>query len=121
MNLENERIYQLLMNALDCLELTEGNRKLAESYLDMSGEEDRALLSGAEHQDFTKINCAAESCNYVNYLQKRKLLEEYGRYVRFAAAVGGATAENVISYYDATSYLTPEQAEIGRASCRERV
>lgn len=116
MNLENERIYQLLMNALDCLELTEGNRKLAESYLDMSGEEDRALLSGAEHQDFTKIKCAAESCNYVDYLQKRKLLEEYGRYVRFAAAVGGATAENVISYYDATSYLAPEQAAALRAA-----
>ena len=110
MNLESEKNYQKLMEALDSLELTEGNRKLAEDYLDMSGEEDQALLSRAEHQDFSKIQSGQRSNEYVNHLQKRKRLEEYGRYVRFVAAVGGATAQRVISYFDASAYLTPAQA-----------
>lgn len=110
MNLESEKNYQKLMEALDSLELTEGNRRLAENYLDMSGEEDQALLSRAEHQDFSKIQSGQRSNEYVNHLQKRKRLEEYGRYVRFVAAVGGATAQRVISYFDASAYLTPAQA-----------
>ena len=109
MNLENERNYQKLMEVLDSLELTENNRKLAERYLDMSKEEDQALLSQVEHQDFTRLKSMTEGNEYVNHLQKRNRLEEYGRYVRFTAAVGGATAQKVISYYDATGYLSPEQ------------
>lgn len=115
MNLESEKNYQKLMEALDSLELTEGNRKLAEDYLDMSGEEDQALLSRAEHQDFSKLKFGERSNEYVNHLQKRKRLEEYGRYVRFVAAVGGATAQRVISYFDATAYLDPAQAAAVRA------
>lgn len=110
MNLENERNYQKLMEVLDSLELTENNRKLAESYLDMSKEENQTLLSQAEHQDFSKLTSTTQGSGYAEYLQKRKRLEEYGRYVRFAAAVGGATAQRVISYYDASAYLRPEQA-----------
>ncbi len=110
MNLENERNYQKLLETLDSLELTENNRNLAESYLDMSKEEDQSLLSQAEHQDFTKLKSAAAGNGYVEYLQKRKRLEEYGRYVRFVAAVGGATAQRVLShYYDTSKYLSPEQ------------
>lgn len=108
MNLEDERNYQKLMDALDSLELTEGNRKLAEKYLDMSGEEDQTLLTRAERQDFSKLKSTAESSRYVEHLQKRKRLEEFGRYVRFVAAVGGATAQKVIAY-DQKAYLRPEQ------------
>ena len=41
MNLNDERNYQMCQAALDAMSLTEGNRRLAEEYLDIEQPENR--------------------------------------------------------------------------------
>lgn len=122
MNLSEERNYQKLLETLDAMELSEPNRKLAEQYLDAAKEEDRALLEKAEPQDFSRL--AKEQCrkcfDYAEHCQKRNRKEEMGRFVRFAAAVGGSTAYYVLIPYGwnlntKLEYLTVEQASAIRA------
>lgn len=122
MNLSEERNYQKLLDTLEAMNLTEANQKLAEQYLDTSREENRELLLGAEHQDFSglptenKAACRA----YVEHCKKRNRTEELGRFVRFAAAAGGSTAFYVLVSYGwnlntVLEFLAREQAAAIRA------
>lgn len=122
MNLREERNYQKLLNTLDAMELSEENHQLAEQYLDMTKEEERTLLAHAEHQDFSGL--AQEKCkkciDYTEHCTKRGRREELGRFVRFAAAVGGSTAYYVLAAYSwnlntKLEFLTREQAAAIRA------
>ncbi len=122
MNIGEERNYQKAMEALGDLGLTEGNQKLAEQYLEPGREEDKSLLLQVEHQDFSRLQRADQnkSKEYVEHLKKRNQMDELGRYVRFTAAVGGATAFEVLVSYgwnlDAIqAFLTSEQAVAIRA------
>lgn len=122
MNLSEERNYQKLLETLDAMELSEENHQLAEQYLDVTKEEDRALLEKAERQDFSGL--AQEKCrkciDYVEHCTKRGKKEELGRFVRLAAAVGGSTAYYVLVSYGwnlntKLEFLTREQAAAIRA------
>lgn len=122
MKLNEERNYQMLLNTLDEMELSEENRRLAEEYLETSQAENRELLKGAKPQDFSRLgDDKRKKCvSYLEHLKKRGRTEEYGRFVRFAAAVGGSTAKYVlVSYGYALStmleYLTREQIAAIRA------
>ncbi|MDE7239869.1 MAG: hypothetical protein K2N41_09185, partial [Lachnospiraceae bacterium] len=122
MNLSEERNYQKRMDTLDLMGLSEQNRILAEQYLDMTGPENRALLEKAEHQDFSVLDQEKRrKCNeYVEHLRKRGRMDEVGRYVRFAAAVGGSTAYYVLLTYGWNlnaylEFLTREQSAAMRA------
>ncbi|MBD5466622.1 MAG: DUF4132 domain-containing protein [Lachnospiraceae bacterium] len=122
MNLSEERNYQKRMDTLDLMGLTEQNRILAEQYLDMTGPENRELLEKAEHQDFSVLDQEKRrKCNeYAEHLKKRGRMDEVGRYVRFAAAVGGSTAYYVLLTYGWNlnayqEFLTREQTAAMRA------
>lgn len=122
MNSGEERSRQKLLEVLEFLGLTDKNSRLAEQYLDMDQEEDRELLTGAEPQDFSGLSKEASGkCReYTGYCLKRNRKEEFGRFVRFAAAVGGSTAYYVLVSYGwnintILEYLTREQAAAIRA------
>lgn len=121
MNLSDERNYQKMVELLDSLDLTEKNRQLAEKYLDMDQPEDRMLLSQVEKQNLAKLakdNCR-KSVNYLDHCQKRSRLEEKERYVRFMAAVGGATSYYVFRTYGYnTSTLQPYLTKAQEAAIR---
>ena len=99
MNLNKERSRQKLQDVLESVELTDKNSRLAEQYLDVDLEEDRELLAGAEPQDFSELRQEVrDKCReYKSYCLKRNLKEELGRFVRFAASVGGSTAYYVLA------------------------
>ena len=122
MNLSEERNYKMLLDTLEAMELSEANQQLAEQYLDAAKEEDRTLLAKTERQDFSRL--AKEKCrkcvDYVEHCLKRNRKEEMGRFVRFAASVGGSTAYYVLVSYGWSlntrlEYLTVEQAAAIRA------
>ena len=119
MNLSEERNRQKLLDTLEALELTERNRKLAEEYFAAGTEEQPELLKKAELQDFYTLSQEKreKSSDYAEHLARRKRTEELARYVRFAAAVGGATACYLFSWYgeDIRSCLLPEQNAAIRA------
>lgn len=125
MNLNKERSRQKLQDVLESVELTDKNSRLAEQYLDVDLEEDRELLAGAEPQDFSELRQEVrDKCReYKSYCLKRNLKEELGRFVRFAASVGGSTAYyvlapdryNIVDINSILEYLTREQAAAVRA------
>ena len=123
MNLRSEQAYQLCQDLLESLHLLEENRRLANEYFDMEQPEDRELLKNAVPQDFSKLSyeVITKSLAYMAHLNQGKLAEDFGRYVRFCAAVGGSTARYPLYYeraaelaplrgLDKREYLTPEQA-----------
>ncbi len=118
MNLSEERRLEKLYAALDAMSLSPQNRALAEEYLDPSQPEQASLLKQAEHQDFSAIDKDRRSAciSWLEHLKKRGREDEYGRFLRFAAATGGSTACYVLSSYTwnlrntIASSLSPEQA-----------
>ncbi len=102
MNLSEERNYQKLMEVLDALELSAENRRLAEEYLTAREPEQTALLEKAVHQDFSKTDKGKlrQSIDYINQCKKRGRTQEADRFVRFVAAVGGATAYYPLAGYE---------------------
>lgn len=116
MNLNEERSCQKLLDVLEALELTETNRKLAEEYFALGTGERAELLKKAELQDFSGLSREKrkKSLDYVEHLVKRKRTEELGRYVRFAAAAGGSSANYILNEFswslrNIREYLAPEQ------------
>lgn len=122
MNLSEERRLEKLYAALDAMSLSPQNRALAEEYLDPSQPEQASLLKQAEHQDFSAIDKDRRSAciSWLEHLKKRGREDEYGRFLRFAAATGGSTACYVLSSYTwnlrntIASSLSPEQAAAPR-------
>lgn len=123
MNLNDERNYQMCQKALDAMNLLEENRKLADEYLDPDQPENRSLLEKMTSQDFSRLSEEdMKKCfGYAEHLEKRARTEEWGRYVRFCAKVGGSTARYTL--FNQWAYgisgprgkklreiLTPEQA-----------
>ncbi len=103
MNLKNDHLSQLMMDALDRLKLTEENRKIAGLYLesgqrpDPSADGTSELLSRVEYQDFALLGPSErEACLDGCQALREEREELLGRYVRFAAAVGGASAVYVL-------------------------
>ncbi len=104
MNVKNDRLSQLLEDALFCLKLTEENQKIAGQYLefgqrpDPSADGTSELLSRVEYQDFALLGPSErEAClDGCQALREEREEELLGRYVRFAAAVGGASAVYVL-------------------------
>ncbi len=122
MNLGEERNRQKLLEVLELLELTDKNNRLAEQYLDMDQEEDRELLCRTEPQDFSGLGkeVSGKCREYTSHCMKRNRKEEFGRFVRFTAAVGGSTAYYALVSYGwnintILEYLTREQAAAIRA------
>ena len=101
MNLSEERNRQKLLDTLEALELTERNRKLAEEYFAAGTEEQPELLKKAELQDFYTLSQEKreKSSDYAEHLARRKRTEELGRYVRFAAAAGGSSANYILNEF----------------------
>lgn len=100
MNDKGKEAAGILSDALDGLKLTAENRKLAEQYLDLSGEEDPGLLSGVRRQDFSVYGrLEREAClTWCRELREQTGAEElFLRYVRFTAAAGGVTAYYVLA------------------------
>ena len=118
MNLSEERRLEKLYQTLDAMSLSPQNRALAEEYLDASQPEQRTLLEKAERQDFSALDKEQKSAciSWLEHLKKRGREDEYGRFMRFAAAVGGSTAGCIVSSYTwnlnntTASCLSPEQA-----------
>lgn len=98
MNLNDERNYQMRQEVLDVMSLSEGNRRLAEEYLDTDQPENRMLLEKASREDFSKLSkeSLGKCISYLEHLRKRDRTEDYARYIRFSAAVGGSTARHVL-------------------------
>ena len=98
MNLNDERNYQMCQGALDAMNLSSANRKLADEYLDIEHSENVSLLEKAEHQDFSLLDeDSKKKCvDYVEHLLKRSRTEDLVRYTRFCAQVGGSTARYVM-------------------------
>lgn len=97
MIVKNDTMSRLLADALDSLKLTEKNRELADRYLEPSAEESPKLLKEAEYQDFSLFTdlerqAAYTWCRELGDLAGEREREQFTRYVRFAAAVGGASA-----------------------------
>lgn len=122
MNLNEERNYQRLLDTLDAMELEDVNRKLSEQYFDTMSGENRELLLQVKHQDFSVLDDKKrEICTkYAEHLRKRGRTEDFGRFVRFAVAVGGSTAYYVLISYGwnldhIQDFLTAEQTEAIRA------
>ncbi len=117
MNLSEERRLEKLYQTLDAMSLSPQNRALAEEYLDASQPEQRTLLEKAERQDFSALDKEQKSAciSWLEHLKKRGREDEYGRFMRFAAAVGGSTAGCIVSSYTwnlhntTASCLSPEQ------------
>lgn len=117
MNLGEERSRQKLSEVLELLGLSEKNLKIAERYLDPECGEERDLLLEAELQDLSGLdeNARRKCRDYVEHCLKRDRREEFGRFVRFSAAVGGSTAYYVLVGYGwhlnrILEYLSREQA-----------
>lgn len=117
MNVGEERNRQKLSEVLELLKLTDKNQILAEQYLDTEREEERELLTGAEPQDFSGLDDGVrkKSREYMSHCLKRNRREEFGRFVRFGAAVGGSTAYYILVSYGWSlnlirEYLSREQA-----------
>lgn len=90
-------IPQPLADALDSLKLTEKNKELAGQYLDLDLRESPELLKEAEYQDFSLFTdlekkAAYTWCRELGDQAGEAEQEQFARYVRFAAAVGGASA-----------------------------
>ena len=122
MNLGEERSRQKLMSTLELMNLSSENDALAGRYLDPDVPEDRELLGQAKPQDFSKLGTEAKNqCRkYLGHCLKRNRRDDLGRYVRFAAAVGGSTAYYVLVQYGwnlntVLEFLTREQAAAIRA------
>ena len=94
MNLREEKDYRACRKALDAMNLSEEDRKLAEEYLDLEQAEDRALLDRVSYQDFSLLDeKSRKRCvSYVKSLQKQEKAEELRRYIQLCVEVGGATA-----------------------------
>ncbi|MDO5407059.1 MAG: DUF4132 domain-containing protein [Eubacteriales bacterium] len=101
MNLGEERDYLKLQEALEALELTEGNRALAERYLDPAQPENPKALEKAEHQDFSDMTNEQRRVThaYVEHCEKRNKKEELGRWVRLICAIGGSVAFYPLAQY----------------------
>ena len=81
---------QMQQELFNHLKLSKKNREIAEQYLDMECPENAALLEDVERQDFASF--WRRSGDYVEWLQKKKRLEELGRYLRFLMQAGGAAS-----------------------------
>ncbi len=81
---------QMQQELFNHLKLSKKNREIAEKYLDMECPENAALLEDVERQDFASF--WRRSGDYVEWLQKKKRLEELGRYLRFLMQAGGAAS-----------------------------
>ena len=125
MNLSEERNYQKLLDTLAAMGLSEGNRQLAEHYFEPGTDENEALLSQAEREDFYQLpEEARRKCwDYAAHLKKRGRREALARFVHFAAAAGGSTACYVLTPYayfgwsmkDLQEYMTKPQSMAVRA------
>lgn len=122
MNLGEERSRQKLLEILELLKLSEKNSRLAEHYLDLDQPEEPKRLLEAEPQDFSRLTQEVhDKCReYVSHCLKRNRKEEFVRFVRFSAAVGGSTAYYVLVRYGwnlntIREYISREQASAIRA------
>ena len=125
MNLNEERNYQKLMDALDAMGLDGENRRIAEEYFQPGSQENTEILSRIKRQDFYKLpeEARIKCADYAEHLKKRGRGEELARYVRFAAAAGGSTACYVLTRYAYSSwsikglleYMTPAQSMAAQA------
>ncbi len=116
MNLSEERSRQKLFDILELLGLSEKNQKTAEQYLDLDRPEDEKLLKETEPQDFSGLSqeTRGKCFAYRSHCFRRGRKDEYGRFARFAAAVGGSTSYYVLVNYgwqlgEVQEYLTSEQ------------
>ena len=125
MNLSEERNYQKLLDTLAAMGLSEGNRQLAERYFEPGTDENEALLSQAEREDFYQLpeEDRRKCWDYAAHLKKRGRREALARFVHFAAAAGGSTACYVLTPYayfgwsmkDLQEYMTKPQSMAVRA------
>ena len=99
MNLSEEKKYQMRQKVYEEIGLTEKNQKIAEDYLDMTGEEQKELLEQVERQSFAELtyNQRRKSVEYIDYLVKRKQQAEEERYKHLMFAIGGSTSAYVFS------------------------
>ncbi len=102
---EGGAIRQKFFKAIGMLK---ANRKLAERYLDMDLPEDEGLLSLVVHQslELTMPAYLWENGDYPGWLRKKKQTEEFGRCMRFLAAVGGSTAGILLTDFKQPSCLS---------------
>lgn len=122
MNLNEERNYQKLMDALDALGLSEENRKTADLYFAQSEGKEAEILKQAKLQDLSELpeEDQNKSISYIEHLKKRGKKEELSRYVRFVAAAGGSTARYALFHHvymlkDLQEYLPSDQSLAIRA------
>ncbi len=99
LELGEEQGQQKLLKAVEALELSEKNQEVAKEYLEWEQSGDEKLLEGVEVQDFSRLKPEqkAAAWDYRFYCMKRDLKKQYGRFVRFVAAVGGSTAYYVLT------------------------
>ena len=107
MNLSEEKKYQMRQKVYEKIGLTEKNQKIAEDYLDMTGEEKKELLEQVERQSFAELtyNQRRKSVEYIDYLEKRKQQAEEERYKHLMFAIGGSTSAYVFSNW---AYTIPD-------------
>ena len=125
MNLSEERNYQKLLDTLAAMGLSEGNRQLAERYFEPGTDENEALLSQAERENFYQLpeEDRRKCWDYAAHLKKRGSRDALARFVHFAAAAGGSTACYVLTPYayfgwsvkDLQEYMTKPQSMAVRA------
>ncbi|HBN55770.1 MAG TPA: DUF4132 domain-containing protein [Lachnospiraceae bacterium] len=122
MNLSEERSRQKLLDILELLGLSEKNQKTAEQYLDLDRPAEEKLLKETEPQDFSVLSqeIRRKCHDYRSHCTRRGRKEEYGRFARFVAAVGGSTSYYVLVNYgwaigEIQEYLTSEQKAAVRA------
>ena len=122
MNLNEERNYQKLMDALDALRLSEENRKTADIYFSQSEGKEAEILKQVKPQDLSELpeEDQNKSISYIEHLKKRGKKEELSRYVRFVAAAGGSTARYALFHHvymlkDLQEYLPSDQSLAIRA------
>lgn len=122
MRIDEEQGQQRLWEVLDALELSEKNQEIAKKYLDWEQPGYDGLLVEVEHQDFSELKQdMAVAREYKSYCLKREQKGQYGRLVKFVAAIGGATAYYVLIQRGYQSmpmileFLTREQAVAMRA------
>lgn len=97
MRIDEEQGQQRLWEVLDALELSEKNQEIAKKYLDWEQPGYDGLLVEVEHQDFSELKQdMAVAREYKSYCLKREQKGQYGRLVKFVAAIGGATAYYVL-------------------------
>lgn len=103
---------QMLREALEALGLTEKNKELAKCFLASSEHEEVNLLKKAEKQNFYEVEKVSlqKSTDYVKYCEKERFTEELGRFMRFAAAVGGSTVYYILDTpYKRLEWLSASQ------------